>query len=81
MRSADAATAAIGAGSSVLLAGSAAAPASLPRPQLTGYQIVSALLAPSFVVQRANRTWAATPAYMQPLPKVASHANFNPPVS
>ena len=89
MRNAIVVTAAIGVGSLVMFAGpAAAAPASLPRPQLTGYQMVNrfmanlesgnvarlnALLAPSFVVQRANGTWAAKPAYMRSLPRVASY--------
>jgi hypothetical protein len=66
-----------------------AAPATLPNTQKTGAQMVNrfmshlatgntaklnALLAPSFLVQRANGTWAAKPAYMAQPPRVASYA-------
>jgi hypothetical protein len=80
---------AVGIGALAMAAGSAtAAPPSLPKPQVTGYQMVNrflshlqtgnavklnALLAPSFVVQRANGTWATKPVYMRNLPRIESY--------
>jgi hypothetical protein len=67
---------------------SAAPPSHLPRTQLTGYQMVqrfmrvlqahdptrlSTLLAPSFIVQRANGTWAAKAQYMRDFPTLIIH--------
>lgn len=75
-----------------LAAGASAAagpPVSLPKTQLTGYQLVNRfmaglasgdaartnrLLAPSFVVQRANGTWAVKSQYMRTLPVVRSYS-------
>ncbi len=82
-------------GASVAAAGP---PASLPKTQLTGYQLINRfmsaledadaprinrLLAPSFVIQRANGTWAVKSQYMRRLPVVddftilASHAVYS----
>lgn len=85
---------ATGACAAALAGGSAVAaaadpPASLPRTQLTGYQLVNRfmsglqagdtaridrLLAPSFVIQRANGTWAVKSRYMRALPIINSYA-------
>lgn len=81
-------SAALGLGGLAVAAGAAAAPATLPKPQLTGYQMVNrfmshlkdgsaaktdALLASSFMVQRANGVWETKRVYMQNLPKIASY--------
>lgn len=66
----------------------ASAPATLPNTQKTGGQLVNrfmahlatgntvklnAFLAPSFMVQRANGTWAPKAAYMTQLPQVQAY--------
>lgn len=73
----------------VMAAGAASAPTTLPDARKTGAQLVNrfmsqlqkddvgklnALLAPSFVAQRANGTWAPKRAYMAQLPQVQSYA-------
>lgn len=89
MKRAIAATAAVGLGALGMAVGTvAAAPVSLPNTQKTGSQLVNrfmahlksdavgklnAMLAPSFVVQRANGTWAAKTAYMAQLPQVQAY--------
>lgn len=66
----------------------ASAPTTLPNAQKTGSQLVNrfmahlntgntaklnALLAPSFIVQRANGTWAGKAAYLAQLPMVTQY--------
>lgn len=79
------------AGATLAAGGTAVAaspPASLPRTQVTGSQMINrfmrnlqqqdsakvkALLAPSFIVQRANGTWETKASYLAALPKVTTY--------
>lgn len=89
MKKAILVTAAAGLGALSMTAGPAvAAPASLPNTQKTGSQLVNrfmshlakdevgklnAMLARSFIVQRANGSWEPKPAYLAQLPQVESY--------